>query len=174
MCADTGLECGWWPGCAPGFLPVPSPAHFLSMDATALIEKYCSGDELKRDVQSVVLKTLELLDNYLLARLERGESYVCWYVNYRKGCALCDATCGEYWEEVEGQKMLFCCNICAAAFRNMVEAVKRANKWNGIDSLQITGNNISGRKCVATSSGSDFHYYVKFYNDGRILDFHVL
>ncbi len=31
-----------------------------SMDAMALIEKYCSGDELKRDVQSVVLKTLEV------------------------------------------------------------------------------------------------------------------
>ena len=46
-----------------------------SMEALQLIVKYCDSTELERNVQSVTFKTTELLDNYLMARLERGEQY---------------------------------------------------------------------------------------------------
>ncbi len=46
-----------------------------SMDALELIEKYCTNRDLRNDVQSVVFKTVALLDDYLMARLERGESF---------------------------------------------------------------------------------------------------
>ncbi len=95
-------------------------------------------------------------------------------INHRRGCALCDATWGEYWDDVDGQRMVFCCDICAAAFKNMIEAVKGAKGWDAVDRLVITGNNSVGRKCTATSGGSDFRYYIKFHNDGRIFDFHQL
>lgn len=46
-----------------------------SMKALNLIAKYCDSKELERNVKSVTLKTIVLLDNYLMARLERGEAY---------------------------------------------------------------------------------------------------
>lgn len=45
-----------------------------SMDALELIDRYSTDSDVRRDVQSVVFKTVELLDTYLMARLERGES----------------------------------------------------------------------------------------------------
>ena len=95
-------------------------------------------------------------------------------VNNKRGCALCDATWGEYWDDAAGTRMRFCCNICASAFANMIGTLKKTNKWTSIDRLEITGNNNTGRKCLASSHGKDFHFFIKFYNDGRILDFHKL
>lgn len=93
-------------------------------------------------------------------------------INNRRGCALCDATWGEYWDTVEGEKMRFCCDICAAAFRNMIDEVKRQNKWGAVDRLNISGNNNTGRNCEASHGGSSFQFYIKFHGDGSILDFH--
>ena len=95
-------------------------------------------------------------------------------INYKKGCALCDATWGEYWDEVEGEKRVFCCDICAAAFKNMLGAVKKQNGWKQIDRLHITGNNNVGRKVTASYGGRDFRFYIKFHGDGEIMDFHEL
>lgn len=95
-------------------------------------------------------------------------------INYKNGCALCDATWGEYWDDIGGQRMVFCCDTCATAFRNMVDAVKNKNGWETLDKIVIAGNNTTGRKCTATAGGSGFRYYIKFNNDGSILDFHQL
>lgn len=46
-----------------------------SMEALDLIVKYCNTTDLQHDIQSVVYKTVELLDDYLMARLERGEQF---------------------------------------------------------------------------------------------------
>ncbi|MBX8631002.1 MAG: iron-containing redox enzyme family protein [Thermoplasmata archaeon] len=46
-----------------------------SMEALELIEKHCDNDALRLDIQSVVYKTVKLLDDYLMARLERGEQF---------------------------------------------------------------------------------------------------
>jgi len=95
-------------------------------------------------------------------------------VNNRRGCKLCDATWGEYWAEVDGERMLFCCSICSQAFRRMIDAVKFASGWKEISSLEISGNNSTGRRCTARSSERAFHFYIKFHEDGSILDFHEL
>ncbi|MEM3852105.1 MAG: iron-containing redox enzyme family protein [Methanomassiliicoccales archaeon] len=46
-----------------------------SMEALELIEKYCSGMDQMRNIQSVVFKTVKLLDEYLMSRLERAKQY---------------------------------------------------------------------------------------------------
>jgi hypothetical protein len=83
--------------------------------------------------------------------------------NY-EGCALCDATWGEYWREIEGQNMFFCCNICADAYENMVREVKKRTGWNTIDSISISGNGRIGRDCVATGEGKEYRYFFKHDN----------
>lgn len=46
-----------------------------SMRALDLISKNCNSTELELGVKSVTLKTVALLDSYLMARLERGNQY---------------------------------------------------------------------------------------------------
>jgi hypothetical protein len=36
---------------------------------------------------------------------------------------------GDYWEEIEGQRMFFCCDICAIEFRNMIDEIKKRTGW---------------------------------------------
>lgn len=89
--------------------------------------------------------------------------------NY-EGCALCDATWGEYWREIEGENMFFCCNICADAYENMVKAVKAHTKWDTIDTVEISGNYRTGRECVATRGSESFKYFFR-HNNGIITEF---
>lgn len=102
----------------------------------------------------------------------KGEG--CMEVSNKRGCALCDATWGQYWDDVDGQRMVFCCSICASAFKNMVKAVKENNSWAGIDTLDISGNNNVGRKCSASAGGRVYRFYIRFHDDGSIEDFHSL
>jgi len=88
-----------------------------------------------------------------------------------KGCALCGATWGEYYEDVDGQKLFFCCDICALEFTNMVGEVKRRNNWNRIDELVINGNYYIGRTCTAKYQEKEYRFYVKFNENGGIETF---
>lgn len=89
--------------------------------------------------------------------------------NY-SGCALCDATWGDYWREIEGDNMFFCCSICADAFENMVKRVEQETGWKKIDSVNIEGNYSSGRNCVAVSGKKSVEYFFK-HEDGVITEF---
>ncbi|GGM68993.1 hypothetical protein GCM10007108_03920 [Thermogymnomonas acidicola] len=91
--------------------------------------------------------------------------------NNKNGCQLCDATWGEYWREIEGQNMYFCCNLCADAFENIVNEVKRRTGWSTIEYLELHGNYIKGRECVARNMGQIFRFYVRTYSDGRLMEF---
>ncbi|MEM0155017.1 MAG: TA0938 family protein [Thermoplasmataceae archaeon] len=91
--------------------------------------------------------------------------------NNKEGCALCDATWGEYYREIDGEKMLFCCNICADIFGNMVAEIKRRTGWNSIDYVELVGNYSSGRNCKARNGGSEYKYYFRTYSDGRLMKF---
>jgi hypothetical protein len=95
-------------------------------------------------------------------------------INNVHGCALCDATWGEYWDFVEGEKMRFCCSTCASAFRNMIAEVKKTAGWPRLDRLEIHGNNTVGRRCLATCDKNTLSFYIKFNDDGSIFDFHSL
>ncbi|AKA48988.1 hypothetical protein IX51_07650 [uncultured archaeon] len=89
--------------------------------------------------------------------------------NY-EGCALCDATWGEYWREIEGQNMFFCCNICADAYENMIGEVKKKTGWEELDYVEITGNYRLGRTCRATKGDSEYKYFFRHEN-GNITQF---
>ena len=98
----------------------------------------------------------------------------CLQINNIHGCALCDATWGEYWDDVENERMRFCCNICAFALKNMISEVKKSAHWPRLEKIEIQGDNTAGRKCLAAYNGNEFRFYIKFSNDGRISDFHRL
>ncbi len=91
--------------------------------------------------------------------------------NY-EGCALCDGTWGDYWREIEGENTFFCCSICADAFENMVNRVKKETGWKKIDSVSIEGNYSKGRDCVATSGDKRVEYFFR-HEDGVITEFRI-
>lgn len=90
-------------------------------------------------------------------------------LNY-SGCALCNATWGNYRREVDGENLRFCCDICADAFENMVKKVKETTGWKSIDSVSIEGDYSKGRNCVATSGNQRVEYFFKHEN-GVITEF---
>ncbi len=84
-----------------------------------------------------------------------------------KGCAICQATWGDHWEEVEGQRMFFCCDICAVEFKNMVNEVKKRTGWPTLDEIKMTGN-YRGRECVALYEGKRYGFSIRFDSKGGI------
>lgn len=91
--------------------------------------------------------------------------------NNTEGCALCNATWGEYWRDIDGERMFFCCNICADIFEEMVRRVKENTGWNRIDYVELNGNYSRGRNCTARSGDSEFKYYFRTYSDGKFITF---
>ena len=87
-----------------------------------------------------------------------------------EGCAICQSTWGDYWAEVEGQRMFFCCKLCETEFRNMVQEVKRRTGWKTIDEIQITGGT-RGRQCKAMSKSETYSYEIRFNSQGGIGNF---
>jgi YHS domain-containing protein len=91
-----------------------------------------------------------------------------------QGCVICDSTWGNYWAEVEGQNMFFCCEICAIQFRNLVDEVKRRTGWKTIEEVKIRGD-YRGRKCHATSTDSQsYSFIIRFNSEGGIQKFNEL
>lgn len=87
-----------------------------------------------------------------------------------EGCALCGATWGNYWAEVEGRRMFFCCDICETQFRNMVNEVKRRTGWSTIRDIEMTGDQ-RGRICTALSGGDSYRFFIRFDSRGGIQTF---
>lgn len=93
-------------------------------------------------------------------------------LNY-SGCAICDSTWGNVWEDIEGERMFFCCTLCAVQFRNLVGRIKKDTGWPTIDSLEITGDR-RGRTCVAQAGGEMARVRVAFNSEGELLRFEKL
>jgi YHS domain-containing protein len=88
-----------------------------------------------------------------------------------KGCVICDSTWGNYWEEIEGQRMFFCCDLCAIQFKNLVDEVKRRTGWQTIEEVKIKGD-YGGRECEAVSpDGKRYGFFIMFNSDGGIQKF---
>ncbi|ABW01431.1 TA0938 family protein [Caldivirga maquilingensis] len=90
------------------------------------------------------------------------------------GCALCGATWGEYYDEVDGEKLFFCCDLCAKGFKNIINEIKRRTGWSRIDKLTMVGNYYKGRTGVAMHGNEQFKFYVKFNDDADITIFNEL
>ncbi len=87
-----------------------------------------------------------------------------------EGCAICQSTWGDYWAEVEAQRMFFCCKICEIEFRNMVEEIKRKTRWKVIDEIKITGD-ARGRECTALYKGEAYRFQIRFDKQGEVSSF---
>ena len=87
-----------------------------------------------------------------------------------EGCALCESTWGDYWADVEGQRMFFCCSICEVEFRNMVNEVKHRAGWKSLDEIKMTGD-YRGRECTAFSGSRSFRFFIRFDSEGKIQTF---
>lgn len=92
--------------------------------------------------------------------------------NY-SGCALCDSTWGNIWEEVDGERMFFCCSTCVVQFRRLVERIKEESGWPRIESLEIRGDR-RGRTCVARAGPETLRVRVTFNSDAKLLRFEAL
>ncbi|MFQ5907602.1 MAG: TA0938 family protein [Thermoplasmata archaeon] len=76
-------------------------------------------------------------------------------------CALCDSEWGDHWEEVDGHRMFFCCWVCARAFDNVVQEVKRRTGWEALDQIQIEGD-YRGRQCAALRGAEAYRFRLRF------------
>ena len=90
-------------------------------------------------------------------------------VNYT-GCAICDSAWGNLWEVVEGTRLFFCCAVCVAQFRNLVDRIKAEARWDAIDSLIIEGDR-RGRLCTASRGAQSYSCRVAFNTEGAIRSF---
>ncbi len=86
------------------------------------------------------------------------------------GCVICGSTWGDYWREVDGQKMFFCCSVCADEFSAVVERVKKETGWQSIDEVEMPGG-FRGRTCVATRGSDSYRFFVSFNEDGSVRNF---
>ncbi len=91
--------------------------------------------------------------------------------NNKKGCGLCDATWGEYYRDIDGDNMFFCCDICADIFETMVKKVKGATGWDSIDYVDLMGNYSKGRECTARHGSEEFTYYFRTHGNGDFITF---
>jgi hypothetical protein len=86
------------------------------------------------------------------------------------GCALCNSTWGNVWAEVDGERTFFCCELCVAQFRGLVDRIKRDTGWTRIDSLEIEGDR-RGRACEAAFAEHHARYRFAFTGEGDLLYF---
>jgi len=91
-----------------------------------------------------------------------------------EGCAICESTWGNYWEEVEGQRMFFCCDICAIQFKNMIAEVKKRTGWPSIHEIRVKGDYRGREITTLRDDGSSFRFLVRFGSRGEIQRFAVI
>jgi putative zinc binding protein len=86
------------------------------------------------------------------------------------GCTICGATWGDYWEEVDGKKFFFCCEVCAKQYRNLLDEVKIRTRWDSVDALEMEGD-YRGRVCRASRGSDSFKFLVNFFENGDVRTF---
>jgi hypothetical protein len=89
------------------------------------------------------------------------------------GCAICDSTWGDTWEEIDGERVFFCCGLCADQFRNLVAAIVERTGWARLDAIEIAGDR-RGRTVIAHSGSNGGRYRVMFNAEGGLLQFEEL
>lgn len=94
-------------------------------------------------------------------------------LNFQRGCAICGATWGDYWEEVEGTRTFFCCEVCAAQFKNLLSRIKEATGWASIDGIAVKGD-FRGRVVTAESKSEAQTFFVAFDPKGAVRNFFKL
>lgn len=89
-------------------------------------------------------------------------------VNYN-GCALCDSTWGDYYENVEGSKLFFCCHQCALLYKEIISHIKNYYHITDIQNLELHGNPRE-RIFTLNSDNMFFRGKIQFLN-GKLINF---
>ena len=82
-------------------------------------------------------------------------------------CALCGATWGDYWEEVQGKKLFFCCVVCAKQYRAILAEAKKVTGWESVDVLEMQGD-YRGRVCKVSKGADSRRFMISFFEDGDV------
>jgi hypothetical protein len=85
----------------------------------------------------------------------------------RVGCALCGATWGDYWEEIEGKNLFFCCDVCAKQYKSILTETKKRTGWSSVEGLEMQGDH-RGRVCKVTRGAESFTFMISFFDDGKV------
>ncbi|MDA4126603.1 MAG: TA0938 family protein [Thaumarchaeota archaeon] len=86
------------------------------------------------------------------------------------GCALCGATWGDDWEEVDGSRLFFCCEVCAKQYRGIVGEAKRRKGWAAVDKVEMQGD-FRGRVCTVRYGPETNKFLISFFEDGELRTF---
>lgn len=86
------------------------------------------------------------------------------------GCALCGSTWGDYYEDVEGERRFFCCELCAKQLRVLCQAIRTAEHWPEIDALELEGGRY-GRRATAHRGSLKVQYEARFDLAGELSHF---
>jgi hypothetical protein len=85
------------------------------------------------------------------------------------GCAICGSTWGDYWEEIEGDSLFFCCDLCAKEFKSLLHGVREKIGENAeIKEIEIQGDYRGRRVKVRTPQGLARTFLVRFDSSGGI------
>jgi hypothetical protein len=89
------------------------------------------------------------------------------------GCAICDSTWGDHWVEVDGQRMFFCCGLCATQFQRLIDRILEQTGWPRIEAVELLGDR-RGRTCVARQGSATIRVEVSFTPEGELLRFELV
>jgi hypothetical protein len=101
----------------------------------------------------------------------RGSSGRCSLKRNYDGCAICNSTWGDVWADVAGERVFFCCDLCAVQYRGLLERILRESGWSQLDSIEISGDR-RGRTAAVTGDGSSARFTFSFDSEGKLLRFH--
>jgi Ta0938 len=83
------------------------------------------------------------------------------------GCVLCGSTWGDHWEEVDGERRFFCCEVCARQLHSLVRGLLEATGWTRLDALDIEGDR-RGRVARATRGAEEASFSFVFDDAGGV------
>lgn len=86
------------------------------------------------------------------------------------GCALCGATWGDFWENLDGKRLFFCCDVCGREYRVIVEAAKKRKGWSQVDAVEMQGD-FRGRICTVRSGSESYRFLISFFEDADVKTF---
>lgn len=90
-------------------------------------------------------------------------------VNYT-ACAICDSSWGDLWEVVEGERLFFCCEVCAVQFRGLVARIKAETGWATIERLTVAGDR-RGRTAEAQNGTAIYRCEFAYNAQGALRSF---
>ena len=88
-------------------------------------------------------------------------------MSQQAACVLCGATWGDWWEEIEGKKQFFCCEVCARQYRNIIGQAKKKKGWASVDKLEMDGD-YRGRICRVSHGSESTRFLINFLENGDV------